>query len=430
MALWLFGDAICGARLAGPRADVETEGELLSHSPPNRSGSAKPPPARPWAHWAELAFGLARFLPILYAFLLSITLVGSAFLAFGEGFAAGLIRSTGNPFVGLLIGILATSIIQSSSATTSIVVGTVVAAGPGGLDGFLPNAIPIIMGANLGTTVTAVLVSMGHIRRKDEFRRAFGGALVHEIFKLTCVLVLFPLELATGFIQRSARALAEFLWHSARTGAEGYGFQSPLKAILKPAAKAIAGVFIDADPGKTSVFGVIALLVLSLVLLFGSLWLMSSMMRRAVAGQAVALIDRTVGRAPLVGLLAGFVLTAIVQSSSAVTSILVPLAGAGLLTLEQIFPIELGSCLGTTVTGVLAALAVGPAGLAVALTHVLFNAFGIALIYPVPRIRALPVQAAKWFAHLAAEQRHYAVAYVLGTFFVIPATLLLVARAF
>ena len=153
------------------------------------------------------------------------------------------------------------------------------------------------------------------------------------------------------------------------------------------------------------------------------------MMRRAVVGRAEALIDRTIGRAPLLGLLVGFVLTAVVQSSSAVTSILVPLAGAGVLTLEQIFPIELGSCLGTTVTGVLAALAVGPAGLAVALTHVIFNFTGIALVYPIPWVRALPVRLAKWFADIAAESKRYAVAYVLGTFFVVPGVLILIAQA-
>ncbi|MHC4251420.1 MAG: hypothetical protein ACYS9X_20060, partial [Planctomycetota bacterium] len=247
-------------------------------------------PGGPWQRRARIALGVAKFLVILYAFLLSITLVGSAFLAFGEGFAAGLIRSTKNPFVGLFIGILATSIVQSSSATTSIVVGITFGMGKKEFAEFLPNAIPIIMGANIGTTVTAVLVSMGHIRRKEEFRRAFGGALVHEIFKLICVIVMFPLELATGFLQHSACALAGCLWSSAGKEGGGYAFGSPLKAILKPVAKVFAGLFIDPDPEKVSKLGVTALLVIALVILFGSLWLITKMMRRAVVGRAEALI--------------------------------------------------------------------------------------------------------------------------------------------
>jgi sodium-dependent phosphate cotransporter len=71
---------------------------------------------------------------------------------------------------------------------------------------------------------------------------------------------------------------------------------------------------------------------------------------------------------------------------------------------------------------------VGPAGLAVALTHVIFNLTGIVLIYPVPWVRAQPVRLAKWFAGIAAESKRYAVAYVLGTFFVVPGLMILVAK--
>ena len=384
----------------------------------------------PWAHRGLTALHVTKFLTVLYCFLLSITLVGSAFLAFGEGFVTGLIRTTSNPFVGLFIGILATSIIQSSSATTSIIVGTAVAMGPEQMPVFLRNAIPIIMGANIGTTVTAVLVSLGHIRRKEEFRRAFGGALVHELFKLFTVAILFPLEIATGFLQRSACALCGLLWDPSNSGPGAYAFKGPLKAILQPVANVIAGIFTGPDPKKASAAGTVFLLLVALVLLFGSLWLITRMMRGAIAGRAETLIDRTVGRAPFLALVVGFVLTAIVQSSSAVTSLLVPLAAAGILNLEQIFSIELGSCLGTTVTAVLASLAVGPAGLVVALTHVLFNLTGIVLVYPVPYVRALPVRLARWFAGVAAETKGYAFAYVLGMFFVVPGLLILLARAF
>jgi len=385
-------------------------------------------PEGPWKRRGRIAIGVARFLVVLYVFLLSITLVGMAFLAFGEGFTSGLIAKTRNPFVGLFIGILATSIVQSSSATTSIVVGMTLGMSKAAFHEFLPNAIPIIMGANLGTTVTAVLVSLGHINRKEEFRRAFGGALVHEAFKLLCVIVMFPLEIATGFLKHSACALADLLWSSAGSAGESKAFGSPLKAILEPVATMFAGLFFDLKAKEVSTLGVIVVLVIALVMLFGSLWLITKIMRRAVVGRAEALIDRTIGRAPLLGVVVGFVLTAIVQSSSAVTSILVPLAGAGVLTLNQIFLIALGSCLGTTVTGVLAALAAGPFGLVVALTHVIFNLTGIVLVYPIPWVRALPVRFAEWFARIASESKRYAVAYVLGTFFVLPGLMVLGAR--
>jgi sodium-dependent phosphate cotransporter len=372
-----------------------------------------------------------KFLAALYFFLLSIALLGAAFKLFGADFSKALIESTTNPFVGLFIGILATSIVQSSSATTSMVV-TLVAAG----SLTTRNAVPIIMGANIGTTVTCALVSLGHITRKEEFRRAMSGALVHDFFNLMAVGILLPVELVTGWLsgtgllQWAATGLSRAL-----TGTGGVKYQSPLKAILKPVAKKVVGLF----SGLGDVGAGVIVLVIALVLLFVMLYFMSKIMRRVIRGRAEAVIDRTIGRSALVGLTVGVVITALVQSSSVTTSILVPLAGAGILTVEQIFPITLGANVGTTVTALLAALATigaknagmeGNEGLTIALAHLLFNACGILLIYPVPAVRALPIRMAKGMANLAAESKRYAFLFVAGTFFVAPGLLILVTRLF
>ena len=103
----------------------------------------------------------------LYLFLFSINLMGTALKMFGKGFAEAMIASTSVPVVGLFIGILATSLIQSSSTTTSIVVAMV-----GGDVLTVTNAIPIVMGANIGTSVTNTLVSIAHITRSQEFHRS------------------------------------------------------------------------------------------------------------------------------------------------------------------------------------------------------------------------------------------------------------------
>ena len=59
------------------------------------------------------------------------------------------------------------------------------------------TAIPMIMGANIGTSVTNTIVSLGQAGDRNQFRRAFGGATVHDMFNWLCVLVLLPLELAS-----------------------------------------------------------------------------------------------------------------------------------------------------------------------------------------------------------------------------------------
>ena len=92
----------------------------------------------------KLLLQILQLVFFLYLFLVSIGLMGASFKIFGKGFAETLIATTSNPFVGLFIGVLATSLIQSSSSTTSIVVGMV---GGGVLT--VGNAIPIVMGANI-----------------------------------------------------------------------------------------------------------------------------------------------------------------------------------------------------------------------------------------------------------------------------------------
>jgi sodium-dependent phosphate cotransporter len=135
----------------------------------------------------------------------------------------------------------------------------------------------------------------------------------------------------------------------------------------------------------------------------------------------------------MLSLLVGTVATVMVQSSSITTSLLVPLAGAGLMTLRQIFPITVGANIGTTVTALLASLAVsGPnatAGLTIALVHLLFNVTGSIIILPVPFMRNIPLSAARGLANVATRSRRWAMIYVIVLFYLIPAALVVISRA-
>ena len=118
----------------------------------------------------------------------------------------------------------------------------------------------------------------------------------------------------------------------------------------------------------------------------------------------------------MLSILVGIIVTIMVQSSSITTSLLVPLAGAGLITLVQAFPITLGANIGTTVTALLASMAASgenaQSGVVIALVHFLFNITGTVMVYPVPAIRNLPLAAAARFADFAVRSRKWAVAYV------------------
>ncbi|MFQ5768057.1 MAG: Na/Pi symporter, partial [Acidobacteriota bacterium] len=172
-------------------------------------------------------------LGLLYLFLIGIALMGTAFKLLGRGFAEALIQTASNPVVALMIGMLATAIIQSSSTTTSLIVGMVAG---GALD--LASAIPMVMGANIGTTVTNTLVAMMSMNRREEFRRSFAGATMHDFFNFITVLVFLPLEMGTHVLQRAALFLADFL-----VGKGTVEFSSPVKVITKPVASALVHGF-------------------------------------------------------------------------------------------------------------------------------------------------------------------------------------------
>ena len=128
-------------------------------------------------------------------------------------------------------------------------------------------------------------------------------------------------------------------------------------------------------------------------------------------------------------MLFGIVLTIMVQSSSITTSMIVPLIGAGILTLEQVFPFTLGANIGTTVTAMLASLATGNvAAVTVAFAHLFFNITGIAIVYPIAQIRQIPLKMARGLAELTSRSRVYAFIYVGCVFYIIPLLLILVWR--
>jgi sodium-dependent phosphate cotransporter len=367
----------------------------------------------------EIIYKILAVTALLYLFLVSISLMGVAFKGFGKGFAENLIRTTSNPFVGLFIGILATSIVQSSSTTTSVVVGIV---GAGGLT--VGNAIPIVMGANIGTTVTNTLVSLGHVSRRDEFRRAISAATVHDFFNLICVSVLFPIELATGYLEKGATLMSRVF-----SNFGGIKFVSPIKLATHPAVELIQKVVILLCGSKLAAYIVMA--ALSLVLLFFALYFIVKVMKSLVVNRAEIILDNVIQRSPLLGLFAGLAFTIVVQSSSITTSLLIPLVAAGILTVEAAFPITIGANIGTTTTAILASFATGNvSAIIIAFAHFLFNLTGTVFIFPIKFFRMAPISLAKAFGNLAATKRRYAFIYVLGVFFLTPTLLIIISKLF
>jgi len=354
----------------------------------------------------------AFVLVLLYLFLVGVSSLEAGIKALGADFQVGLLERVDHPLAGLFAGILATVLVQSSSVSTSTIVGLV---GAGTLT--IDAAVPMIMGANIGTTVTSTLASMGHVRRGEEFKRAFSAATVHDIFNVMAVIVFLPIQLGTEFLSTTAEEIAEML---AGSGVKGGKTNSPFKQMVKEPVSWVKDAF-ESVTDSDQLLGFL-LIAFGLLLIFGALAFITKSMRLLIAERIEQAMNRLISRGGgIPGMAAGLVMTVAVQSSSITTSILVPMVGAGVLTLRNAFPVTLGANLGTTVTALLASLAVDlRAGLVVALTHTLFNLFGIFAIYPIPAVRVIPVRLAERLADRAAENYLLVGIYVVGLFLLVP----------
>ncbi|KAH9514334.1 hypothetical protein Btru_028790 [Bulinus truncatus] len=439
---------------------------------------------------------------LLYFFICTLDLLSNAFRLLGGKTAGSVFQDStllANPITGLMIGVLATVILQSSSTSSSIVI-TMVASKI--ID--LHPAIPIIMGANIGTTVTNTLVSLAHSMDRKEFRRAFSGAVVHDVFNWLTVLILLPLEYFTGYLFHLTGAIVRSL-DIHNSSAKN---QDLLKKITKPLTSKIVEVdenvitgiaegredmanksvlkincklpkirqyvlmnesSVDNSTGEITwnvvnrsvevtptencgtLFNLIGwndtssgvlLFIFSIVCLSLCLYLMVKVLHSLLGGQIAKAARKTINAdfpkpfhwlTGYFAIIVGAGMTILVQSSSVFTSALTPLVGIGCLKIERMYPLTLGSNIGTTFTGILAAMASSPDTLSTALQlafcHLFFNISGILLFYPVPFTRKLVLNAAKKLGCITAKYRWFAIAYLIFMFLIFPGIFFLLSFA-
>ena len=379
------------------------------------------------------------------------------------------------------------------------------------------------MGANIGTSVTNTLVSLAQVTERNQFRRAFAGAVVHDMFNILSVVVFLPIEAACGYLYHlTSYIVRKMSLHSGSKGAK----KEMLKKITKPFTNMIiqldkkiitkiargeksaqseslikhwcdkgvkkiipnlvtkevnvtelvnvtsfaypanqfvnhtATINISVWENKTviihskpcnfllhdtglsdSTIGAI-MLVVSLVILCLCLVAIVKILHSMLSGKIALIVKKTINSdfpkpfGFLTGYFALFVgagMTLLVQSSSIFTSTLTPLVGLGIVSLDRIFPLTLGANIGTTATGILAALAspgdrLGYA-LQIAFCHLFFNISGILLWYPVPSMRKVPINFAKKLGNTTAKYRWFAPLYIMFMFFIVPGSIFALSLA-
>ena len=352
----------------------------------------------------------------IYVLLVAVGVIGKGFRhVFGgtEG-VESLFTFATNPFIGLVIGILGTSLVQSSSTITSIIVALVAGGMP------IAVAIPMIMGANVGTTVTNTLVSFGHVNRPGEFKRAFAAATVHDFFNLLSIVIFLPLELAFGFLEKLSGSLTHVIENLGSVDASGKGIVAVILGSGTNFVESLTSSLPDPWGGLVMIIGGITFIPLSIMYLGNAL-------KSVFVGKARKFLQAAVGKGPITGVFSGALVTVLVQSSSTTTSIVVPLAGSGMIGLRHVYPFTLGANIGTTVTALLAATAItGPTHAIahqIAIGHFLYNLMGVIIIYSIPWLREVPIAGAEWIARLGSERKGLAITYILVVFFGVPGAL-------
>ncbi|XP_069114789.1 sodium-dependent phosphate transport protein 2B-like [Argopecten irradians] len=445
----------------------------------------------------------------LYLFICALGFLGNAFKLVGGKTAGKAFRENdllSNPVAGLMIGVLATVLLQSSSTTTSIIVTLVGSR-------IIPTmtAIPMVMGANIGTSVTNTLVALAQFGNREEFKRSFSGATVHDMFNWLTVLILLPLEVATHYLYRLTDVIIKSLDLSESSGKK----RDLLKAITKPFtnlvvkvnSKVIKEIAVDkagaeeksvlkrwcktlkvpvnsstaesSYPGNVSLdhatvsnqtrnmsemsetvskfetiyvercnnllamtdlddstAGVL-LMVISFGMIIVSLVVIVKLLNSMLKGSVAKVVKKSFnsnfpGRFSFltgyVAILIGTGMTMIIQSSSVFTSILTPLVGVEVVSLDRMFPLTIGANIGTTITTIMASLSLPaeqiPHSLQVGLCHLFFNVSGAVIFYPVMFMRKAPIGLAKMLGNVTSRYRWFSFFYIILAFFLVPGTVL------
>ena len=426
------------------------------------------------AEWGMLFLGIIAVAFLLYFCLFGLDILGNGAKVMSGCKAGELFGDDTNPVAGLMVGILATVLLQSSSTTTSIIVSLVGSDGAISVD----QGIYMIMGANIGTSVTNTIVAMGQMGDGDQLERAFAGATVHDMFNFMSVAVLFPLELITGYLDALTGAMVK----NAEVK-DGEKWEGPVKKIVSPLGKKVIIVnkkvtksiakgekecsdFYPMDCGSGTPtydkcggkFGLIAcdkehgdcpaffskdasesddkvsggvVFFIAIMILFTCLLGIVTILQKLLMGMSTRIIYKATNVNGYIAIAIGAGLTMLVQSSSITTSTLTPFVGMGALRLEQMLPLTLGANIGTTMTGLTASLVSDSIdSLQVALAHLFFNITGIAIWYPIPFMRRIPLYAARRLGRATRLWRGFPLVYIFVMFVIIPLFFLALSALF
>jgi solute carrier family 34 (sodium-dependent phosphate cotransporter) len=345
----------------------------------------------------------------LLLFIFAIDLLTVAMGRLNNEVARDIIQATRNPFISLFVGLLVTALIQSSSTVTASIVA-IVASG----NMTLQQAVPMVLGANIGTTLTSTLVSFTFITKKKEFKRALSSGISHDVFNVLNVILLFPLELSFNFLSNTAEKLAKLFVSDGQVSDDFEYNRMFTRGATEWIVENINIPFLST--------------LLAIFLVFFSIKVMTTSVYKTFVLDAFQDISKIIFKNTGVSFVYGIFFTAAVQSSTVTTSLVVPLVANRKVSLAKSFPFIIGANIGTTITAVIASMYKTEAAIALAIAHVLFNSIGALIFLPFPEIRQIPIKLSEFMGDSSVKNRFFSFAYILLMFFIIPFLLIYFSR--
>lgn len=365
----------------------------------------------------------------VFAIIIGINLILDGVYSVGSSSTNRLYDLARDPIIGLLIGVLATTLVQSSTTTTTL---TVAAVGAGIVT--VPVAIPIIMGANIGTTMTALLVSFSYMGERREFKKAFTTAAMHLWFNVLVVLIALTIEILFHPLQTISGYLADRVLGANDTTVPT---THVVEKIMTPIVETIGTHGLFGMVGNGGVATALSLITGTLCILV-AIRVMSYQLRMITAATAHSLLDmfsspgenkRQTLKTNTLGFGVGLLFTIMVTASSVTVSSMQPFAVTKSLRRRAMLAVILGANVGTTLTAMIATFAIvgvhGSFALQAALVHVGMNLVGAITVLCVPSLGRAIINLSAGSARLAARSYTKAIATIVGMFMAFPLAVLI-----
>jgi len=337
-----------------------------------------------------------------------------------------MVTSDTAAITGLALGMLSTALVQSSSAvvaTTMVSMSGMVAGGLP-LSAAIKFGVPMILGANIGTTVTNTIVAFGIERGMtiEEFKETIPGVIVDDVYEALTITIFFALELSFGFISNMVLILGDFYTNVLQLEDFFAKFENSIIDIIieEPIIVPMKNVLVRIIGPRA---GGIILFIFWFIVIILSMNMITKGLEKVIELQWEERVKAAFDN-PIRGFFTGFTVTFLVGSSSIGSSLVIPFLATKVVDLKKAYPYLVGCNLATTVdlSQIYGYMAGGVTGMILGSAHVMLNLMALTL-WLISPLRFVPVMVSEWLGAKITQNKNVAFAllmWVVVVFFIVP----------